>query len=164
MNFLRCFIYLFVCGVISFLLGRLLPYKWIREERFPFASGEAESRFYDRIGIRSWQKKLPDMSRIFPRLVPPKTLEGEMVHKLPCLIKETCIAELIHVLLAVAALYCMVIWQGAGGIIVTILFEIGNLPFIMIQRYNRPRLIKLHRMLCMREQKDAQEEQTAKPC
>ena len=163
MNFLRCFVYLFMCGVVSFLLGRLLPYKWIREDRFPFSQCSFEDSLYERIGIRCWQKKLPDMSRIFPRLIPPKNLEGEMVHRLPCLIKETCIAELIHALLAVAALYCMVIWQGAGGIIVTILFEIGNLPYILIQRYNRPRLIKLHYMLCMREQK-CEEQKKVNPC
>ena len=39
------------------------------------------------------------------------------------------------------------IWPGAGGIIVTVIYILlGNLPFIIIQRYNRPRLQRLYAM------------------
>ena len=36
------------------------------------------------------------------------------------------------------------IWPGAGGVLITVIYIVlGNLPFIIIQRYNRPRLQKL---------------------
>jgi glycosyl-4,4'-diaponeurosporenoate acyltransferase len=161
MYFLKCFVYLFACGVISFLLGRLVPHKWVHEERFPFAMHgfEEDGSFYEHFGIRHWQKRVPDMSRIFPQLIPKKVLEGEMTEKLPILIKETCIAELTHVLLSLVALLCLNIWSGLGGVIVTILFELGNLPYILIQRYNRPRLKKLYRALCQRDQRENEEKQ-----
>ena len=39
------------------------------------------------------------------------------------------------------------IWPGAGGITVTVIYILlGNLPFIIIQRYNRPRLQRLYAM------------------
>ena len=53
-------------------------------------------------------------------------------------------AEMIHFLLSLSGLACLVIWPGAGGIILTMVYILlGNLPFIIIQRYNRPRLQKL---------------------
>ena len=161
MYFLKCFVYLFLCGVAIFLLGRLVPHRWIREDGFPFGTlgFEENGDFYEHFGIRHWQKKVPDMSRLFPQLIPKKALDGEMVQKLPILIKETCIAEMAHVLLAVAALLCLHIWSGLGGVIVTILFELGNLPYILIQRYNRPRLKKLYSALCQREQRENEEKQ-----
>ena len=161
MYFLRCFAFLFACGVTSFLLGRFVPHKWIREDRFPFVTFgfEGDGDFYDHFGIRHWQKRVPDMSRLFPQLIPKKVLEGDMTEKLPILINETCIAELTHVLLAMVALLCLNIWRGLGGVIVTVLFEIGNLPYILIQRYNRPRLKKLYRALCLREQRESEERQ-----
>ena len=60
------------------------------------------------------------------------------------MIQETCVAELIHMLLSVTGLACLAIWPGLGGIAVTIVYILlGNLPFIIIQRYNRPRLERL---------------------
>ena len=60
------------------------------------------------------------------------------------MICETCIAELIHALLCLSGLYCLKLWPGAGGIIAAIVYILlFNLPFILIQRYNRPRLIRL---------------------
>ena len=52
-------------------------------------------------------------------------------------------AECIHLLLPLAGLYCLRLWPGAGGIVVTLLYFLGNLPFVLIQRYNRPRLQRL---------------------
>lgn len=47
-------------------------------------------------------------------------------------------AEMIHVLLSLTGLGCLVIWQGIGGVLVTAVYILlGNLPFILIQRYNR---------------------------
>ena len=60
------------------------------------------------------------------------------------MIGETCIAELTHGLLCFAGLALPAIWPGAGGIILCIIYIVfGNLPFLLIQRYNRPRLQKL---------------------
>ena len=36
------------------------------------------------------------------------------------------------------------IWRGPGGVILTVIYIVfGNLPFLLIQRYNRPRLQRL---------------------
>lgn len=140
-----CVKYIAVSGIISFVLGRILPKKWFHHDKFPYMVYQFENngRLYEKLHIRSWQKKLPDMSRIFPQLMPPKKLAFNEIDRLPEMIRETCVAELIHGLLCLSGLYCISLWQGAGGIAVAVLNILGNLPFILIQRYNRPRLLRL---------------------
>ena len=60
------------------------------------------------------------------------------------MIQETCVAELTHALLCLAGIAVFWIWPGPGGLILFLIdVFLGNLPFILIQRYNRPRLIRL---------------------
>lgn len=151
MGFLQCFAYLAGVGTLSFFIGRILPGKWFRSEAFPYRCYEWEKKFYQCLRIRKWHNKLPDMSRLFPRLMPEKRLREDYPEKLPVLIRETCIAELIHVLLCIAGFVCVRIWKGKGGWIMSILFCLGNLPFIMIQRYNRPRLERIY-MRCQKQE------------
>lgn len=149
MGFWRCLAYIALLGVLSFVLGRVLPKTWFRHERAPFRafSWEKDGRIYLKLGISHWQNRVPDMSRIFPKLMPPKSLE-----KLPDqpgllrMIRETCVAEAVHVILCVLGLYCLRLWRGAGGVIFYLVYvALGNLPFILIQRYNRPRLVRMYR-------------------
>lgn len=91
------------------------------------------------------------MSRLLPALMPAKKLTAETFADLPRMIQETCVAELIHVLLSVTGLACLAIWPGVGGAVVTAVYILlGNLPFIIIQRYNRPRL---QRLLALQQRK-----------
>ena len=84
------------------------------------------------------------MSRIVSFLMPPKNLSGDYAERLPTMIQETCIAEITHVVVSILGLRCLKIWPGMGGIVVTAVFIIVfNVPYILIQRYNRPRLIRL---------------------
>ena len=145
MGFWGCVIYLAATGVISFAVGRLLPKRWFHHDKFPYVlyPFENEGRVYEKLRIRSWQRKVPDMSRIFPKLMPPKKYSFNESHRLPEMIRETCVAELIHWLLCFAGVHCISIWRGGGGTLVAVLNILGNLPFILIQRYNRPRLVRL---------------------
>ena len=145
MGFWGCIKYLAVSGAASFVLGRILPKKWFQHDKFPYMLYRFEhgGKLYEKLKIKFWQNKLPDMSRILPKLMPPKKFSFNDFHHLPEMIQETCIAEMIHGLLCISGLYCMEIWHGTGGKIIAILYFLGNLPFILIQRYNRPRLLRL---------------------
>lgn len=160
MEFLKCALYLAGIGLLSFLIGRILPKSLFNGEQFPFRTCAAEDRLYRALRVRVWQNKLPDMSRMFPALMPPKSLSGNYRERLPRMIQETCIAGLVHLLLAVFGFYCLRIWPGPGGLCLSLLFCIGNIPFIMIQRYNRPRLIRLAKWSAARGQSQETEEDT----
>ena len=153
MGLFGCLIYIASVGVISFVLGRLIPRELLDENSFPFRSFGFESggRIYEKIGIKNWMNRLPDMSRMLPQLMPTKKLDGKMSEKLPVMIKETCIAELVHILLIPAGFVCLLIWRDAGGMIFTAAYEIFNFLFILIQRYTRPRLVGLYRKILAKE-------------
>ena len=60
------------------------------------------------------------------------------------LIAETCVAECVHWALMLLSLGIFFFWRGAWAVVFWLVYNLlGNLPFIIIQRYNRPRLVML---------------------
>ena len=145
-NFWKCVIYYAGTGIVGFILGRLLPKNrfdpesvWFRCHRF-----EQNGKIYEKLRIKRWQNRVPDMSKIFPWAMPAKKLSSDFKTQLPRMLEETCVAEFIHWLLCLTGLYGLTLWPGPGGLILYILYvAVFNLPFILIQRYNRPRLLRL---------------------
>lgn len=145
MKFVKCVLYLALLSFSSFLFGRILPQR-LRYDAFPFKSFAIEKHgaIYHKIAIRRWKNKLPDMSVLFYRWMPSKAIMSNLKKgQLLLMIQETCVAELIHILLCVFGFACISIWEGMGGWTVSVLYCIGNVPFCLVQRYNRPKLIKL---------------------
>ena len=156
MRLLKCAVYLAATGILGFFSGRIIPKRWIRPEKGWFRSFACErsGAVYEKLGIRRWQNKVLDMSRILPCLMPAKNLSGDYEERLPVMIQETCVAEIVHITVSVAGLRCLWMWPGIGGITVTAIhIVLLNLPFILIQRYNRPRLIRLQKKLQTRKEK-----------
>lgn len=145
MGLLYCVAYIAIVGIIVFIGGRLFPRKWINENKFPFKSFKFEKngKIYDYIKIKKWKTKLPDASCILYKIMPKKRLETKSTEYAKVLIKESCIAESTHVIVGALSWICILIWKRKHGLYVAIIFNILNLPFILIQRYNRPRLKKL---------------------
>ena len=147
MGFWRCCVYYAALGAAFFFFGWLLTKSWFHGDRFPFGCSPKEAKLYRLLRVHDWQDKAPDMSRIVPKLIPAKRLTGSYRAQLPRIIQETCVAELTHVLLSVCGLYALRLWPGAGGVLITAVYILfGNVPFIIIQRYNRPRLQRLEAM------------------
>ena len=154
MGFWRCCVYYAALGAAFFFFGRLLPKRWFHGDRFPFRCSPKEAKLYRLLRVHDWQDKVPDMSRIVPKLIPAKRLTGSYRAQLPRMIQETCVAELTHVLLSVCGLYALRLWPGADGVLITAVYILfGNVPFIIIQRYNRPRLQRLEAMQRRRDEK-----------
>ncbi len=123
-----------------------------RTDAFPFRPWpfEREGRFYERLKIRKWKDRVPDMSK-YLRSLPRKALGGATGGQVRMLVQETCVAELVHgalMVLALPVLLCREPWAAA----LVLVYVLGNLPFIMIQRYNRPRLLRLAEKLERREE------------
>ncbi len=147
MQLMYCVLYLAALGILSHFIGEALPREWFHWQAFPYRSlkWERGGAIYERLGIRRWKDIVPDMSRILPNMFPKRVLSGEAGKSSAMrLIQETCVAECIHAALIVAGFGCFYFLPGTGGYIVFAVWTVfGNLPFIIIQRYNRPRLIKL---------------------
>ena len=163
LGFIRCFRYLAVTGLLSFFIGRALPKNWFHYDRRPYRtfSFERNGKIYDALKIRHWKDRVPDMSKVFPAWIPSKKLSGSLsVHQLEQMLLETCIAECVHICLAVAGFVCVLLWDGAGGWVMSLLFLLGNIPFCMIQRYNRPKFVRILRRLEARETETRKERLT----
>ena len=156
MKLLRCAIHCALAGTVGFFFGRLIS-KWpIKPDKGWFRSFTVErnGKVYEKLNIHNWQAKVPDMSRVFPKRMPPKNLSGDYVQRLPVMIQETCVAELTHIVVSLLGLPCLKIWPGMGGVVVTAIFILLlNGPYILIQRYNRPRLMRLQTKLEARNEK-----------
>lgn len=148
MELLKCIIYLIVSGIIIFFIGRIFPRTLLKENNFPFKpyKFEKNGKIYEIFKIKKWKTKLPDASviiyKIFPNFMPIKRIKKRNKNTLNTLIKESCVAETTHFLAAITGFACVKIWKGLGGWVVSLFYLILHIPFIMIQRYNRPRLSK----------------------
>lgn len=153
-GFIRCIVYLSVIGVAFFLVGRILPKKWFCADKIPFRSFnfEKNGNVYVNFGIKKWKDGLPDMSRIVPILMPSKKMPTAFtIAQLEAMIQETCIAEWIHGLLCVMGYGCVFLWEGKGGWLAFLIYALGNIPYIMIQRYNRPKLMRILKKMRTKE-------------
>lgn len=159
MGLARCVVYMAIWGLACFPLGRLFKGMHLRWDRFPFAAygWERGGAIYERTGIRLWKDIAPDVSKLFPGIVPKKTLTGGAdVKTLRDMLEETCVAELTHALLCLTGLALPLLWPGPGGWWLYAAYALlGNISFIMIQRYNRPRFQRLLAAMERRERRFA---------
>ena len=153
----RAVLYMAALGLLSHIVWQAIPRKWFRGERgwFHQAGWEQKGRFYERLHIRRWKTRLPDKSRVVKSMV-PKRLEGHSdAEQIDILVKETCVAEVVHVALFLLSPSIYKFCKNGVGVIFSVLFGVGNLPFVAIQRYNRPKLIRLRNR--MREREESQQ-------
>lgn len=155
MGFGSSVLYLGFLGVVAYPVGRIISKFDLDPESFLFRerAWELGGKLYEKLGIKTWQTKVPDVSQVLKRWMPQKKLKAGFTREsVRTMIHETCIAELIHDLLNIAGLRLLSLWAGTGGVVLyAVYFLLGNLPFIIVQRYNRPRLKALLKHLELKE-------------
>ena len=145
MKILYCFLYLAGTGILGFLLGRIVPKRWFCADRFPFRVRPWEQKLYQALRVKQWQNKVPDMSRLLGDMV-KKQLAPDGKTDYALLVQETCVAECVHFCLGLLSLGAFALCRSGWMVcIVAVYILLGNLPFQIIQRYNRPRLLRLMR-------------------
>lgn len=154
-GFWRCALYVAALGVVFFPIGRLAARHRFKWDRFPWKDYpfERQGALYRKIAIHKWQAHVPDMSRVFKKLMPAKRLyPGISAAEVDEMVQETCVAEWTHIALSFAALPCFWLWPGWGGALFYIVYTLlGNVTFILIQRFNRPKLAALAQKLRRKE-------------
>lgn len=146
MSLLYAVIYIAVLGILSHFVGQALPRARFSAESFPYRTADWENggRVYEKLSIKHWKDALPDMSRIMPDMVKKKMTGQNREQGMDVLIAETCVAECVHYWLIVLSLGIFLFWRGVWALVFWLVYNIlGNVPFILIQRYNRPRLVLL---------------------
>lgn len=140
--------------LISWLCLKI-PDHWLHNNQTFF-----KSRSFERNGdlwqslfhIKSWKKFLPDASFILKANYDKKELGQTNVENLEKFLIEINRAELTH-WLAMLPAFLFFIWNPLWAGFIMIAYAIlANLPFILTQRYNRPRL---QRLLQLKQQREA---------
>ena len=142
-----------VIGLAAHFLGEGLPRSWFHYNAAPWRAfrWEREGKIYRRVGIARWKDHLPDASRHASDMV-RKRLEGDRTAEhLLRLVQETCVAECVHWLLWLVSPVLLAVMKRPWSVAAALLYGLSNLPFILIQRYNRPRLARLYERAAERE-------------
>lgn len=155
MPFLFSVLYVILCGVLSHVIGEAIPRRIFHADRFPFApwKWERNGAAYEKLHIRAWKDRLPDMSRVMKKMAPKRFPKFPTVDSVQRLIAETCVAEATHAVLCLIAPVIWLFWKNYVGVILSGVVILCNLPFILIQRYNRPTLTALCARLTAREER-----------
>ena len=143
-------------GIAAHFLGEALPRRWFDASRFPYRAFafERNGRFYEALGIRRWKGLLPDKSRFAPGAYKKSIRAGQQTSAhMERLLQETCVAEMVHLILML--LSPIIYWINPTGLgaAIAIVYALSHVPFIIIQRYNRPTLVTLSKRLKEREER-----------
>ena len=140
-GFWRAALYAAALGILAHPVGQALPRRWFDPHRAPYRCRDWEQggRVYNKLHIRRWKDRLPDMSRLMPDMV-RKDLGSDPA----VLVQETCVAECVHWALTLLSAGIFFLWRSGWAALLWLVYNVlGNVSFIVIQRYNRPRLQKL---------------------
>lgn len=116
--------------------------KWMFRERNWENKGSIYEKYFD---VKKWKTKLPDISDFMKWRFNKKHLAEPNVDYLSVFITESCKSEFTHWMIIVSTLL-FILWSTIEvTVVMFLLASLLNLPYIIIQRYNRPRLVRLLR-------------------
>jgi glycosyl-4,4'-diaponeurosporenoate acyltransferase len=143
-------------------LGSVYLSNRIRIERFDANSWPFRTRRWERQGqvyatwlrVKRWKNLLPDGARMSRKAFTIKRFTSRSPAYLKRYISETCRAELCHWLaLAVAPMFFL--WNPWYVAVLMLPYAIAvNMPCIISQRYNRPRMLRMLRLHAGTEQQE----------
>ena len=116
------------------------PKKWERDGKF----------YSDVLKINRWKDLLPQ--HIGKDGFSKDHLDDVSVEYLDEFIMETCRGEWNHTMNCMLSIILVIINNLIIGLVLSLLLFLGNLPFAIIQRYNRFRLQKLRKTIIRKEQ------------
>jgi len=130
-----------------------IPSAWFPPGRA--CAWETSGRFYERVfRIKRWKAWLPDAARWFNGGFAKGTLTSRKPEYLALFIRETRRGELCH-WLAIGCAPAFLIWNPWWGEWIIVAYALAaNLPCIIVQRYNRIRLVGML-SLCSKADKTA---------
>lgn len=135
---------------ISISLLHVSKYIFSRQSRFAVVfktyRWEKEGELWDRIfAVKSWKDKVPDGAALFNLGYEKQHLPSHQKSDIAEFSLETKRAELTHWgILLISPIFFL--WNPNWAAWLNVLYGcIANIPFILIQRYNRPRLERIRR-------------------
>lgn len=130
-----------IAYVISFLPNTLFnPYAFI----FRSSKWENNTSIYNKyFKVRKWKNKLPVGKAFVKNDVNLREIKSKDLNYLNKYLIKSCKAEATHIL-SIISIITFLLWHNVLVTLLIFVFTFSiNLPFIIIQRYNRERIIRL---------------------
>jgi glycosyl-4,4'-diaponeurosporenoate acyltransferase len=143
--FYNIIIFIFFSLIITYLSNRVTKsiyyYKaWLYKER----AWERHGKFYDeKFRVKKWKKKVPELGDFVKSVFPKKYIKEYSEEYISMYLLESCKAELTHWVIILSTIFFMLWNELLVSVGVFLIAFILNIPFIIIQRYNRPRIIQI---------------------
>lgn len=127
------------------IIIRLLPKNWFDYNKKIYHVSEQEKNFLVKLGVRKWKDKIPDLGATV-KFKKNELVDSKNIEYLKKFIQETCYGEILHIFCIISALLSLLFFPRniflTMALPIAIIYSLINIPSILIQRYNRPRLIK----------------------
>lgn len=122
------------------LVGALIPNNFDYRRRW-FQCSHFETDLYKKLRLKQWKGQLPTYN---PRLF---SLHDNSLEQI---VRNMCQAEVVHeiiILCSFVPLLFSMVWDSFGTFLITsVLAACFDALFVMLQRFNRPRIIKMLEM------------------
>lgn len=140
------FTIIFALDAVIATILHALPRKLFDPFKKIYTVNDKEKNILIKIGIKKWKDKVPETGQ-FCNFKKDK-LKGTEVDYLFTFLEETCYAEVIHIAMALIGFLDIIIWPikyiWNFTLPLALVNFFINIPSILIQRYNRPRLMKTY--------------------
>jgi glycosyl-4,4'-diaponeurosporenoate acyltransferase len=129
--------------------------KWFKESSFILKTRkwENDGKFYKTVfKINKWKPLLPDGAKLYKNGFQKRNVKNFEPEYFSQFIAETGRAEITH-WLQIIPFWVFGLWSPSFVILPMLFYALFvNLPCIIAQRYNRPRLIKTYKLILEKEQ------------
>jgi len=135
---------LVIDSIVVTLLSTKLPERyydyrnWLFRER----KWEQSGQFYQRVfRVKSWKDRLPEISDFIKSTFPKKSVKEFGSEYIEKFLLESCRAEFAHWCIILSTVIFLFYGGSEAFACMLAVSVLLNIPFIIIQRYNRPRII-----------------------
>ena len=145
--------FLIVVDIVTAWLSQLVPKKWINPNFVGFRVFKFERYLYEALGIKKWKEKVPELGGLF-RKFSKGHLQEYSSDYIKHFIIETIYGEMAHTWAILTGLFVFAIFPDFPLNFALPLFLINafmHTPPAMIQRYTRPKLLKIYDRLLQKE-------------
>ncbi len=161
--FLWLLIAILICGIASALITiftRIIPSKFFSPLKKRYKVFPKENKLYLKLKIKKWKDKVPELGKLggFAKNKIQEPNNSEYIYKF---LTETCIAEFLHGYSIIAGLLVFLIlpriYFWTLSLPIFILNTILHVMPLLIQRYIRPKFLKIYNRLIQLESSDDEE-------
>lgn len=144
-TFMSNLITLMIFSIIITYLSNITPTgiysrtNWLFRERKWEKNGEVYQQW---VKVRHWKKFLPELGDFVKSVFPKKQIKDFSKDYLELYLMECCKSEMTHWCIILSSLLFSLWNELPDAIVIFVIAIILNMPYIIIQRYNRPRIIE----------------------